>query len=290
MDILRSLPFGLYLEQPITWLHRIDPRLKLLWLLTLLVSLIQANLMWRWVVVAILITATISTKIPPRAWGQQMGWLLLLAGMTMLIGVSFPDGTNITYELRRPLPEIALPQPTDYQYVLFRGIVTITRRSLDIAQRASSLIFTSFYAPTLFLLVTSPEEVVLALTSLTAPLKRLGVPIVEVMLTLTLALRFVPLVLEEIQNLVRAVRTRAIVWKRLGLRRSMQIGLVILERLLKNLFLRAEQTALAMQARGFTTPNTHQVKWRSLRLTPIDLVGTIALLSLISIRFTMGNS
>jgi Cobalt transport protein len=47
MDLLRSLPLGLYLEQPMTWLHRLDPRVKLAWLMTFLITPLLANLTWR---------------------------------------------------------------------------------------------------------------------------------------------------------------------------------------------------------------------------------------------------
>lgn len=53
----------------------------------------------------------------------------------------------------------------------------------------------------------------MALESLMEPLRRLKLPVTEIALTLTLSLRFFPLVLEEIQNLIRSVRTRAINWK-----------------------------------------------------------------------------
>ena len=47
MDLLRSLPIGLYLEQPVTWLHRLDPRVKMAWLVGILVTPILANAYWR---------------------------------------------------------------------------------------------------------------------------------------------------------------------------------------------------------------------------------------------------
>jgi ABC-type cobalt transport system, permease component CbiQ and related transporters len=291
MDILRSLPIGLYMEQPLTWLHSLDPRVKLFWLLSLLLSPIQATPQWRIGLVVFLILVTLLAGIPARAWRQQMGWLLLLAGMTLLLGLLLPDGSNVSYQPRRPLPEVAIPQPTDYRYVLFHsGFINITRRSLDLGLRVSSLIFTYLYAPTLFLLVTAPEEIVLALTSLALPLRKLGVPVVEILLTLTLALRFVPLVLEEIQNLVRAIRTRAINWKRLGMRQAGHIWLLVLERLVKNLFLRAEQTADAMQARGFTDPNTHLVKWRSLKLIGQDYLAIFGLGVWLTARIVLGRA
>jgi Cobalt transport protein len=54
MDLLRSLPIGLYLEQPVTWLHRLDSRVKLAWLMTFLIAPILANPVWRLMLVAML--------------------------------------------------------------------------------------------------------------------------------------------------------------------------------------------------------------------------------------------
>ncbi len=47
MDLLRSLPLGLYLEQPVTWLHKLDPRVKFAWLMSFLTTYILANSVWR---------------------------------------------------------------------------------------------------------------------------------------------------------------------------------------------------------------------------------------------------
>ena len=305
MDILRSLPIGLYLEQPITWLHRLDPRIKLFGLLTVLLSPIQANAFWRIAIAVLLIILTFSSKIPMRIWKQQMGILLLLAFMTLAIATISPDGFNTTVQPRRPIPEITvnaekpiiappltikLPQPNSYSYVIWKaGNITVTRRSVDLGMRVCTLIFTYLYAPTLFLLVTAPEEITAAIASICSPLKFLKIPVVEIVLTLTLALRFVPLVLEEVQNLARAMRTRSINWKKLGFKRTSQIWLILAERLIDNLFIRAEQTANAMQVRGFTTPNTHLVVWNPLKFLPYDVVFLILLIGMWGVRIWLGN-
>jgi Cobalt transport protein. len=109
MDILRSLPIGLYMEQPLTWLHSLDPRVKLFWLLLILLSPIQANALWRISLVVFLVLVTLLAGIPVRAWRQQMGWLLLLAGMTLLLGLLLPDGSNVSYQPRRPLLRLLYP-------------------------------------------------------------------------------------------------------------------------------------------------------------------------------------
>ena len=79
MDLMRSLPLGLYLETPVTWLHRLDPRVKLGWLMSFLLLPLLASLEWRLGMSVALMGLTVSARIPLRVWKQQMGWLLALA-------------------------------------------------------------------------------------------------------------------------------------------------------------------------------------------------------------------
>src|SRR4028118_1035770 len=267
MDLLRSLPLGLYLEQPVTWLHYLDSRVKFIWLMSFLAAPLVDNPYWRLALVVLLILVTLSAAIPLRVWRQQMGWLLMLATFVFVLSAIAPDGLSANHQLRLPQSDPTLPQPTDYHYVLWSaGPATVTRRSLDLGIRVSTLLFTLIYSTNLFLLTTAPEEITAGLESLMRPLRRLNWPVTEIILTLTLSLRFIPLVLEEVQNLVRSVRTRAINWKKLGVRKSLQVWLMVSERLLENLLLRAEQIASAMTVRGFTSPSEHRVQWHQLRL------------------------
>ncbi|PIG93228.1 CbiQ family ECF transporter T component [Gloeocapsopsis sp. IPPAS B-1203] len=291
MDLLRSLPMGLYLEQPVTWLHRLDPRVKLAWLLSFLLVPILANSPWRIMVVGLLVLITFAAKIPLRVWRQQMGWLLTVAFFVLLLGAVSPDTLSIDYQPRLPSNTLSfIPQPSDYQYVLFqRGPITVTRRSLVLAIRLSTILFTLIYSTNLFLLTTAPEEITAGIESLMRPLRWLKIPVTEIALTLTLALRFIPLVLEEVQNLARSVRTRAINWKKLGLKGAVKVWMLVAERLLENLLLRAEQMANAMMVRGFTSPNEHRVQWHDLRLRSCDWIAVICLIAFWGARFVWGN-
>jgi energy-coupling factor transport system permease protein len=290
MDLLRSLPIGLYMEQPVTWLHRIDARVKIAWLMSLLLAPVLANSPCRIAIVGFLVLLTISARIPWRVWRQQMGWLLMVGAIVTGLVLVLPDGIAVSPQSRLPteqgikdwpsdlkapetLPEV--PPVTDYRYdivdvdIADRPLklgVHITQRSRRLAIKISTLFFTLIYATTLFLLTTAPEEITEGIEDCMQPLRRLGLPVTEIALTLTLALRFIPLVLEEVQNLVRSVRTRAIKWQKLGIRGGIQIWLMISERLIENLLLRAEQIASAMQVRGFTSPDQHRVVWHQLRL------------------------
>jgi energy-coupling factor transport system permease protein len=302
MDLLRSLPIGLYLEQPVTWLHRIDARVKLGWLLTFLLTPIAANPLWRLAVVGVLVLLTFLSGLPFRSWRKQLGLVLGFGLLLFAVTVFAPDNVNVPEQPRMPANEFvtgqqsptvavpALPQPTDYQYVLFdRSVFRVTRRSVELAVRVGTLMFTLIYSTNLYLLTTAPEEITAALDLLMRPLRRFNVPVTELVLTLTLALRFIPLVLEEVQNLVRSVRTRAINWKKLGFRGSTQVWSAIAERLLDNLLLRAEQIASAMQVRGFTSPNQHQVKWHQFRLKPRDGVALAGIGVFWTIRLILGS-
>lgn len=318
MDLLKSLPLGLYLEKPITWLHKLDPRVKLLWLFSCLLTPVLASSLWRLILVLFLILVTLSAGIPWRVWRQQMGGLLSFCFLIFFMSAAIaPDGLSVSYQNRLPPNEIAfsldepklnppqptsenkpwdffrqsnnspqtktqptkpawqntpeLPQPTDYKYILFQqGPIKISRKSLDLAIRVSTLFFVVIYSTNLFLLTTASEEITAGIEDLMEPLRKFNLPVTEIALTLTISLRFLPLVLEEIQNLIRSIRTRAINWRKLGLKQAINIWLIVAERLLENLLLRAEQIASAMMVRGFTTPNQHRVEWHELQLKITD--------------------
>lgn len=290
MDLLRSLPIGLYIEKPLTWLHRLDPRVKLAWLMSLILTPLLANPYWRIFLVVLLIFLTITASIPWRVQKTQVSWLVFFLCLVFLITLFASDGFNLRYQPRLPLEDSLNLQPTNYRYVLYQiGNFTITRRSLDLAIRISTLIFTLIYSSNLYLLTTAPEEITAGIEDLLSPLRRFNLPITEIILTLTLSLRFIPLVLEEVQNLIRSVRTRAISWKKLGIKKSLEVWLIIAEKLLQNILLRAEQIAIAMEVRGFTNPQEHLVKWHHLQLRKMDFFALFMLLIFWTSRLILGQ-
>ncbi|MEO0803108.1 MAG: CbiQ family ECF transporter T component [Cyanobacteria bacterium J06642_2] len=311
MDILRYVPLGIYLESPVTWLHQLDARVKLAWLLSILLSPVLAAGAWRLGIVAFLIGLTVTAGLPLRVWVRQIGLVLALALLTAGATAIAPEALGVAPAPQRQGTDVAaygllsaasetvtsesaraeeiaelraydwseFGREQSYQYIvvqapfglLGRAPIQISRRTLTLGIRLGTLIFTLLYSSTLFLLVTAPEELAESLAVMGRPLQRWGVPVSELVLTLTLALRFLPLVLEEVQNLIRAIRTRDIRWQALGLRGSAGVVLGAIERLLANLLLRAEQTAAAMQVRGYEGPE-RLVAWHVFRLRRRDLL------------------
>ncbi len=112
------------------------------------------------------------------------------------------------------------------------------------------MIFTVIHSVNLMLLTTTPEDLTWTLSWFLSPLAFLGVPIERISFQLLLALRFLPLVQEELQNLLRSLATRAISFRKLGFKGSIGIFLSLGEKMLANILLRAEQGADSLLVRN----------------------------------------
>ena len=299
MDWLRQLPIGQYVDGSGRWLVRLDPRLKLTWTVAFLVTPILAGSLWRLALVALLLLLTACSGLPLRLWGRGVALLLAVALALGLLAAVLPTGNLPAAPLQRPPAELRLepgrpqdppPERSGAAWQLLRlGPLQVTRRSLELGISGGTLLFTLVHSANLMLLTTPPEQLVWAISWLLAPLGRLGVPVERLGFLLLLALRFLPLVQEELQNLLRALATRAVVLKRLGFKGGLALVLAVGERLLANVLLRAEQGADALVARGgrWLDPMAlHQVQAGCGRLNG---GATVALLLLLVLRWKLGD-
>ena len=267
MDVLRQIPIGQYAApdpaEPAggaSWLRRLDPRLKLAWSLVFLVTPILAGPLWRLSLVGLLLLITAVSGLSWRLWRRSLPLLLALALLVGGLAALLPAGSSPPTALQRPPAELRLepgppgsapPERSGTPWVRLRqGPLVVTRRSAELGLNGATLLFTLVHSANLLLLSTSPEQLVWAISWLLAPLARLGWPVERLGFTLLLALRFLPLVQEELQNLLRSVATRAVNFKRLGWKAGLGLVLAVGERLLANVLLRAEQGAEALLARG----------------------------------------
>jgi energy-coupling factor transport system permease protein len=267
VDVLRQIPIGQYAApdpaEPAggaSWLRRLDPRLKLAWSLVFLVTPILAGPIWRLSLVGLLLLITAVSGLSWRLWRRSLPLLLALALLVGGLAALLPAGSAPPAALQRPPTELRLepgppgsapPERSGTPWVLLRqGPLVVTRRSAELGLNGATMLFTQVHSANLLLLSTSPEQLVWAIGWLLAPLARLGWPVERLGFTLLLALRFLPLVQEELQNLLRSVATRAVNFKRLGWKAGLGLVLAVGERLLANVLLRAEQGAEALLARG----------------------------------------
>ena len=143
------------------------------------------------------------------------------------------------------------------------GPYNISRKAFELGIKTSTLLFTVIHSVNLMLLTTLQEDIVWGLSWFLHPLRKIGLPISKWLFQLLIALRFIPLVQEEFQNMIKSISVRSINFRNLGLKKSFNILLILVERLFQNIFLRVDQGAesllskkeIMIQTNRFRTSN-----------------------------------
>ena len=308
MDWLRQIPIGQYVPGSGSWLRQLDARQKLAWTLAFLLTPILAGPLWRLALVGLLLLITALSGLSWRLWRRSLPLLLALALFVGALAALLPTGSGTAASLSRPPTELRLapagaagspPSRLGLSWELLRwgplpvgplslGPLVVTRRSGELGISSATLLFTVIHSANLLLLTTPPEELVWALAWLIAPLGRLGLPVDRLGFTLLLSLRFLPLVQEEFQNLLRSLATRSLNLRQLGVKGGFGLLLAVDERLLANVLLRSEQGAEALLARGggWITPAELRQQRPAWRL--LQWAGAAALVLLIGLRWRYG--
>lgn len=307
MDWLRQLPMGQYVDGERGWIRRVDVRLKLGWTLAFLITPILANGAWRLGLVGLLLLLTAGCGLPWLLWRRLLPLLLAASCGVGAIFLVIPAGATVSQAPQRPAEEVRL-LPADaprsaageswqlWQWgpvgrpPLQLGPLTVNRASLELALRSGTLLFTLVHSANLLLISTPAEDLAWAFAWVLRPLRRLGIPTTELGFMLLLSLRFLPLVQEELQNLLRAVATRSLRLRQLGFKGGMALLLGLGERLLANLLLRSEQGAEALMARGgqLLPPLTLRPKTPTARLP--NGCALVLLVLFVALRWQVGRS
>ena len=300
MDWLRQIPIGQYVDGTSSWLRLLDARLKLSWTVAFLLTPILAGPWWRLALVGLLLLFTAFSGLPWRLWRRTLPLLLVLSLLVGALATTLPTGSLAPASLNRPPQELELgAEQQGMRWELVRlgpvqlgplplGPLVVTRRSAELGVNSATLLFTVIHSANLLLLTTPPEELVWGLSWCMAPLARLGVPVERLGFTLLLALRFLPLVQEEFQNLLRSLATRSVNLRRLGFQASVGLVLALGERLLANVLLRAEQGAEALLARGGQWIAPSQLLRSRLQAPLLQALGWLGLLAVLVLRWRFG--
>nr|ACU15264.1 unknown [Glycine max] len=126
-------PIGQFVASPTTFLHSIDPRVKLVWLLALVVLPARSHIIMRFALVVYLTLLSI-WALPRNAWTDQLGRVYLLSGLLFITSGLGSDGVPALVQLRTPPPAMmGLPNLpvslTGYAYTIMKlGPLTFTRK------------------------------------------------------------------------------------------------------------------------------------------------------------------
>ena len=275
MNILTKFSIGQYVYGNRSWLRIIDSRLKIIIVMIFLITPIWAGPVYRLSLVGCLLLITFLSLLPSRVWWRS---LCLLSCLSLLIGfisiLASSDIQSLDSYLRNPnelqitvknYKEWYFLQIPSYKILFLNlGPYNLSRKAFELGIKTSTLIFTVIHSVNLMLLTTLQEDIVWGLSWFMYPLRKIGLPISKWLFQLLIALRFIPLVQEEFQNIIKSISVRSINFRILGFKKSFNVLLILVERLFQNIFLRIDQGAesllskkkIFIKTNRFRTPNS----------------------------------
>ena len=227
--MLKDITLGQYFPGN-TVVHRLDPRTKLLMVVVYIVALFLAK--W-WVsygvMLAFLVTAVMLSHIKPKALFRGLKPLIVIMVFTALINLFYSDGEVLV------------------KFWIFR----ITREG--IVQAAFLVLRIMMLVTGTFLLTytTSPIALTDGMESLLSPLKKLHFPVHELSMMMSIALRFIPTLIEETDKIMSAQKARGADFESGNIFRRAKALVPILVPLFVSAFRRADELATAMECRCY---------------------------------------
>ncbi|MCL2818147.1 MAG: energy-coupling factor transporter transmembrane protein EcfT [Actinomycetia bacterium] len=215
-----------------TWLHTLDPRAKLLIVVLLSILLFSITSPIMLTVIALLVAAGfLVARIPLRSLRTIVVPILLISLFTLVANTIAwgPVGADATF--------------------LGIGIsFTGALRGLYFMVRLLALVLVT----SLLALTTSPVAMTDAITSILSPLRALHVPVDDIALVFSIALRFIPTIADEAERIVLAQTARGAQFASGNIIARIKAWIPVLVPLLVQLFRRADNLALAMESRCYS--------------------------------------
>ena len=225
--MLKDITLGQYFPGD-TVAHRLDPRTKLILVIVYIVALFQAN-SWLGYGLVTLVTLGCMTlaRIKPRTMFKGVRPMLFIIVLTALLNIFYTTGTPV------------LPG----WIITWEGIA----RAVQMILRIVLLISGTF----LLTYTTSPIALTDGLELLLGPLKKLRVPVHEMTIMMSMALRFIPTLISETDKIMSAQKARGADFETGSLFQRAKALLPILVPLFVSAFKRADELAVAMESRCY---------------------------------------
>lgn len=259
--------FGRYIPGH-SWVHRLDPRAKLVLCFMYVLVVFFANNLWTYLLLtAVLLVSVAATAISLRIFLRGLRPLLWLLIFTVLIQVFFGAGGHVYWSW---------------------GILSVTHDGLISAGLILMRFVLIIMISTLLTFSTAPLDIADGIESLLSPLRKVHFPVATLALMLSLALRFVPTLMDEAEKIMNAQRARGVDFGTGGLKQQIKTIVPILIPLFVNAFNRAVDISTAMEARGYQD-GENRTKYRQLKWQRADtislLVYAVSLAGVIGLRF-----
>lgn len=229
--MLKNVTLGQYFPGD-SIVHRLDPRTKLVLLVVYIVALFVAKGVIAYGVMLLVLGTVIAlSRIKLKAVLSGMKPILFIILFTTVLNMFFTSGEPIVEK--------------------FLGFITITKEGLRNAVfmvlRIGMLVTGTF----MLTYTTSPIALTDGIESLLSPLKKIKVPVHEFAMMMSIALRFIPTLIEETDKIMSAQKARGASFDTGGLLAKAKAMLPLLVPLFVSAFRRAEELAVAMESRCY---------------------------------------
>ncbi len=211
-------------------LHRLDPRIKVLMLISVIVLIFCTfNFYALGVVVALVAASVLLSRVPLKLCLKSMKAIIIVILITSLLNLFYGTGEPIA------------------QWWIFRVTEAGIRNAIFVAVRIISLVMVS----SVLTFTTSPTDLTDALERLMKPLGIFKIKTHEIAMMMTIALRFVPTLLEETDKIMSAQKARGADMESGNLVKRIKALVPILIPLFVSAFRRAYDLAMAMECRCY---------------------------------------
>lgn len=232
--------------------HRMDPRTKLIILVAYIVALMILASGWLSyaLLLGFLVVAVVISRIPLKALVRGMKPIVLILVFTGLLNLFLTDGQKVLVDV---------------------WIIRITMEGVVRAFLMMSRILMLLAGTFLLTYTTSPISLTDGLESLLGPLKKIRFPVHELAMIMCLALRFIPLLIEETDKIMSAQKARGADFENGNLIQRVKALIPILIPLFIGSFRRADELSTAMECRCYHGGDG-RTKMKLLRYKRLDLI------------------
>lgn len=255
-----KVSFGRYLPLN-SIIHKVDPRIKLVVLISLIVSIFFNTGFTGYCFIAVFILILFfSAKLPASLLGR------LLVPMLFIVVILFILNCFIIKANQSDSGEIkAIGQLWHWKFltVSFKGIYS----SIYIGIRIYLMIITT----TILTTTTQPLDLTLALEDLMMPLKLIKFPVHIISMIISIALRSIPTLFDEAGRILKAQASRGVDLKNGHFREKIKALVSLIIPLLVSAFQKAEDLAYAMDSRGYD-PQGKRTRFRQFKINYKDIL------------------
>ncbi|MBE5844941.1 MAG: energy-coupling factor transporter transmembrane protein EcfT [Butyrivibrio sp.] len=264
--MLRDITLGQYYQTE-SVLHRLDPRVKIVGTLLFLVSLFIVDNFIGYILAGLFLLIAIKlSRVPLKFIFKGMKAIYLLLLITMLFNLFLTPGTPI--------------------FTFWKLKITI--EGVKIAAMMGVRLVFLITGSSLMTLTTTPNQLTDGLEKLMNPLKKVHVPVHEISMMMSIALRFIPILLEETDKIMKAQMARGADFESGSLINRAKSLIPLLVPLFISAFRRANDLAMAMEARCYRG-GEGRTKMKPLIYRKIDFVAYIVIVVYLVLCIALGK-